>query len=62
MKTEILNLTKDCYKNIEKAEVLINILHEKYLTEKDTVVILEIISANIKNLTNLILEIQDAAK
>ncbi len=59
---KIMNLTNKCYQDMEKADVLINILHDKYLHDKDTVVILEIISANIKNVTNFILEIQDEAK
>lgn len=59
---KIFDITKECYENIEKAEALINVLHEKHQADKDTVVISEIILTNIKNLTNLILEIQDIVK
>lgn len=58
----IFNLTKECYKCIEKADALINILRDKYLHDKDTVIISDIISENIKNVTNLILEIHDKTK
>ncbi len=59
---KLMHLTTACYENIERAEVLINVLKEKYLTEKDTIVILEILSTNIYNLTNLVLEIQNEAR
>lgn len=54
-----MDLTTNCYKNLEKAEVLVNVLQEKYLHKQDTTIILNIISTNIKFVTETLLEIQD---
>jgi len=62
LKNEIIDLTTDCYKNLEKAEVLVDVLHENYLHEKNATVILDIISANIKNAVKTLINIQNIVK
>ena len=57
--SRLINLTSHCYENLEKMEVLINVLQEKYPHKKDIVIISDIISENIKKATETILEIQN---
>ncbi len=56
---KLTNLTNHCYENLEKMEILINVLQEKYSHKKDIVVISDMISENIKETTETILDIQN---
>lgn len=50
----------NCYDNLEKIEILTILLQEKFLGDKTVDVIFDIISSNIRNATENILEIQNA--
>lgn len=62
-KTErVLELVTSCFTDLEKAEVLTNLLEESVSPEKTVVVTLSMIFSFIRSAENLILKIQDEVK
>ena len=51
-------LIRNCFENLEKAEVIGNLLYEKFFGEKDTDVSFEILASFIKAAQENLLDIQ----
>lgn len=56
---KLMNLTKNCWKNLECAEALTNLLQDKFMEDKNTIIALNMLFYNIQDTQKTILDIQD---
>lgn len=58
-KDEIMGHTKECYRNLENAGAVTELLQEKFIGEKVTGIALEIIASGVKNAQKAVINIQN---